>query len=80
MVKLMVDPSLQARFRDVREAEICDESGQTLGRFLSEAIYRRLVYEWVNAQVSDEELRQSLQQPGGKTLAEIWARPKTNRV
>ncbi len=77
MVKMMVDPNLEARFRDVKEAEICDESGQTLGRFLSEAMYRRLVYEWVNVQVTDEELRQSLQQPGGKTLAEIWARLET---
>jgi hypothetical protein len=74
MVKMMVDQKLEARFRDVPEAEICDESGQTLGRFLSEAMYRRLVYDWVNAQVSDEELRRSFQQPGGKTLAEIRAR------
>ena len=29
--------------------------------------------EWVNAQVTDVQLHESLQ-PGGKTLAEIWSR------
>ncbi len=77
MVKMTVDPNLEARFRELKEAEICDESGQTLGRFLSEEMYRRLLYEWVNAQVTDEELRQSFQQPGGKTLTEIWSRLET---
>jgi hypothetical protein len=77
MVKMTVEPGLVARFRELGEAEICDESGRTLGRFVSEEMFRRLVYDWVNAQATDAEIRQSLQQPGGKTLAEIWTQLKT---
>lgn len=54
--------------------ELCDESGSSVGHFLSEQLYRRLLYDCANAQVSDEELERRRQQPGGRTLAEIWAR------
>jgi len=73
MVKMTVEHDLAARFQGLKEAEICDEAGRTVGRFLSEEMFRRLVYKWANAQVTDDELRQSLQQPGGRTLAEIWS-------
>jgi len=74
MTKVILDAALDARFRNVDEAELCDQWGRTLGRFLSERVYRRLLYDWANAQVTDEELQRRLQQPGGRTLAEIWAR------
>lgn len=74
MVRMVLDPSVGSRFRGVREAELCDESGQTLGRFLSEEAYQRMVYDRLNAQVTDEELEQSFQEPGGRTLGEIWER------
>jgi hypothetical protein len=74
MTKIIVGSGMAARLREVKDMELCAESGQTLGRFLSEETYRRLVYQWANAQVTDEDLQRSLQQSGGKTLAEIWAR------
>ncbi len=74
MVRIILDAPVGARFRGVREAELCDESGEILGRFLSEEAYRRRVYDRLNAQVTDEELERSFQQPGGRTLGEIWGR------
>ena len=74
MPKMIIDPALQAKFHNLDEAELCDESGQPLGYFLSEEVYRRLLYDWANAQITDEELQRRLQEPGGRTLAEIWAR------
>jgi hypothetical protein len=76
MTKLVLDPTLRAKFQNLNEAELCDESGRTLGRFLSEEAYRRLVYDFANAQVTDDELQRRLEEPGGRTLAEIRARLK----
>jgi hypothetical protein len=73
MTKLVLDPLLREKLRDVQEAELCDESGRTLGHYLSEEAYRRLVYQWANAQITDEELERRLQEPGGRSLAEIQA-------
>ncbi len=74
MTKLVLDRLLREKLRDVRQAELCDESGRTLGHYLSEEAYRHLVCQWANAQVTDEELERRRQAPGGKTLAQIWAR------
>jgi hypothetical protein len=52
--------------------ELCDESGATVGRFLPEEAYRRLIYDWMKSQISDEELDRRLNQPAGRSLAEIW--------
>lgn len=71
MVKMILDSSLRAKFRDVAEAELCDETGHTVGRFLSEEAYRRLVYDWANAQVTDQELQQGMREPGGRPLSAI---------
>jgi hypothetical protein len=74
MNKMVLDDAIGARLRSVDEAELFDPSGQRVGRFLSEELFLRLVYDWANAQVTDEELQRRRQAPGGKTLAQIWAR------
>jgi len=74
MNKVLLNDAVCTELRDLEEAELCDRSGQTVGHFLSETLYRRLLYDWANAQISDEELQRRLQQPGGRTLAEIWDR------
>ena len=74
MNKVILDAAVHARFRDLDEAELCDDTGRTMGHYLSETVYRRLLFDWANAQVSEEELQRRLQEPGGRTLAEIWAR------
>ena len=74
MTRVVLDEAVQAKLRDVDEVEFVDRSGRKVGHFLSEKVYRRLLYDWANAQISDEELDRRRRQPGGRTLAEIWAR------
>ncbi|OHB84305.1 MAG: hypothetical protein A2V98_18725 [Planctomycetes bacterium RBG_16_64_12] len=74
MNRVILDEAARAKLRGVDEVELCDESGQPLGHFLSDALYRRLLYDWANAQISDEELERRRRQPGGHALADIWAR------
>jgi hypothetical protein len=71
--KIVLDPALRAKLNNLNhELEFCDESGRTLGHFLPPEVYQKLLYAWLNAQVTDEELEQVSQEPGGRTLAEIW--------
>jgi hypothetical protein len=74
MGKVLLDEATGAKLRGVHEVELCDELGRRVGHFLSEKLYLRLLYDWANAQISDEELERRRQQPGGRTLTEIWAR------
>ena len=74
MNKVVLDAAVRAKLRNVDEVELCDESGRGVGHFLSEDLYRRLLYDWANAQITDEELQRRQRQPGGRTLTEIWAR------
>jgi hypothetical protein len=60
-----------------QELEICDPSGQTLGRFLPEALYHKLVYALAAAQrppLSPEEVERRRKETGGRSLSEIWQR------
>ena len=73
MTKLVMDDVLRKRLRNLdEEVEVCDESGATVGRFIPEEMFRRLVIEWAFAQTTPEELQQRLNEPGGSSLSEIW--------
>ena len=74
MIKVILDDTTRSKLASVSDAELCDHSGKTVGHFLSEDVYRRLVIDWANAQITDEELQQRLAKPGGRSLAEIWQR------
>ena len=74
MTKVVLDESVRAKLHNVDEVELCDDLGRKLGHFLSEQLYHRLLYDWANARVTDEELERRRRQPGGRALAEIWAR------
>jgi len=73
MIRVNLDNQLESQLSGLDDAQLCDASGTLLGHFLSEDRYRRLVCEWANAQLSDEELQRRLQTPGGKMLSEILA-------
>ena len=73
MNKMILDDAIGAKLRGVDKAELFDPSGRKVGRFLSEELFLRLVYDWANAQITDEELERRRQAPGGKTLGHIWA-------
>lgn len=74
MTKVILNEEIRERLRNSEQAELLDESGRPIGHFLSEELYRRLLYDWANAQITDEELEQRRRAPGGRTLEEIWAR------
>lgn len=74
MPKLTLDPQLQAKLQNLTtELELCDESGKTLGFFLPAQRHRELIYAWLNAQVSDEELEEARREGGGRPLSQILA-------
>jgi hypothetical protein len=55
------------------ELELCDEAGQTMGRFLPEAMYQKLLYALAMAQrppLAPEEIERRKQEPG-KPLHEM---------
>jgi hypothetical protein len=73
MDKLVIDPALRAQFPNLAgPVEFCDEAGKTLGHFLPADVYREFLLAWVNANITEEELERRRQEPGGRTLAEIW--------
>ena len=78
MEKVILDDAVRAKLSAVDEVELCDRSGRKVGHFLSEGLFRRLLFDWANAQITGEELERRRQQPGGRTLDEIWARLKTS--
>jgi hypothetical protein len=73
MTRVVIDQSIRAKFNDLAEQiELCDETGRTLGYFVPPEMHRELIRAWAIAEVSDEELERRRQEPGGKTLQEIW--------
>jgi hypothetical protein len=75
MPKVILDETLRAKLNGLNEPlELCDETGGTLGHFLPADVYREIIVAWSKARTSDEELERRMQQPGGRTLAEIWQR------
>jgi hypothetical protein len=77
MSKIILDPDLKARLNGLNEQlEICDADGRTLGRFLPEQAYRKLLYAAIEAACfhDKEELERRRRETGGMTLAEFWKR------
>lgn len=75
MSKITLDADLRSKLNGLNEQmEICDESGQTLGQFLPEAIYKKLLYAAVKAACphSEEELERRRHESGGRSLQEFW--------
>jgi hypothetical protein len=75
-----LDPgTLPAQVDLYTPAEWCDPDGNVLGLYQplyadaeAKSHHKRQVYDWLNAQVTDEELERARQETGGRTLAEIW--------
>ncbi len=74
MQKIIIDEVLRNRLHDFADQiELCDEAGQTLGHFLPAGLYRTLLYSTVKEpNLTVEDIERRLQQPGGRSLAEIW--------
>jgi hypothetical protein len=74
MVQLNLDSEQLKKLTGVEDARICDSAGRLVGHFLSEELYRRLLYDWANARISEEELERRRRAPGGRKLSDILAR------
>jgi hypothetical protein len=73
MSRVTLDPVLRAKLNGLQEPlEVCDEGGKTIGHFLPEDAYRRILHTLAQSQITDEEIAKLRQQKGGRTLAEIW--------
>jgi hypothetical protein len=75
MTKLIVEESLRTKLSKLEEeVEFCDESGKLLGIFYPFGKGSFSLPPGMDCPFSDEELERRRQEPGGHTLAEIWAR------
>jgi hypothetical protein len=76
MGKVTLDPYLRARLNNLEsELELCDENGRTLGHFVPEDVYRKLLAASLQVPFSEEEIERRRQQKGtGGSLAEFWKR------
>jgi hypothetical protein len=75
MTRVILDADLKVRLNGLKDQlEICDPDGRTVGHFLPEAVYRKLLYQAVEAACphrADERERRRLE-TGGRSLAEFW--------
>lgn len=74
MKNINLAPGLGSQFDGVsEELEVCDEAGRSLGHFLPNGMYAKLLYAAVEAACpfSPEELARRRQEREGKPLAEI---------
>ncbi len=74
MTKVIVDERLRRKLINLAEqAELCDELGQTFGTFIPREPQETKLPPGVEPPFSQEELERRMNEPGGRTLAEIWA-------
>ncbi len=74
MTKILVDEALRKKLTNVDElAELCDESGKTLGIFYPAEPQETKLPAGFKSPISDDELERRRKEQGGRTLAEIWA-------
>ena len=75
MSKITLDAALRSKLNGLTESlAVCDETGQTVGHFLPEQTYRKMLYQIAESQCpyTREELRAFRQETGGQPLAELW--------
>jgi len=74
MTRVIIEKSLRAKLVKLKQqAELCDEAGQTIGLFFPYEPQVTKLPPDVESPISDEELERRLKEPGGCSLAEIWA-------
>ena len=74
MTTVVVDKELRNKLKDLEHPVVfCDEAGKTVGRFLPEAEYRKMLYDLARHMFTDEEPDEAEKETRGKSLAEIVA-------
>jgi hypothetical protein len=72
MTRVIVDTTVRAQLDKIKEpAELCDEAGRVLGRYLP--VLDATLYQRMEVPISEEELDRREREAGGRSLAEILA-------
>ena len=75
MSKVTLDPHLRSSLNGFTETlEICDESGNTVGHFLPEVVYRKMLYALAESQrppLKPEDIQRRRAESGGRPLSAI---------
>lgn len=72
MTTVVVDKELREKLNGFEhEVIFCDESGQTVGRFLPESEYMKMLYERARHMFTDEELEAARRPQREYTTAEV---------
>jgi hypothetical protein len=74
MSKVILDDDLRAKLNGLNETvEVCAPTGETVGQFVPQAEYMKMLYAWELQQPVDlEELERRAREPGGMKLADFW--------
>jgi len=72
MSKVILDPELRGKLNGLNEpVEVCEPTGETVGHFVPEELYLKLLYALARDAVSEEELDAAAREPGGRSWADI---------
>ena len=75
MIRVTVDQTLRAQLNGLgADIELCDENGQTLGHFLPQRQYVKLLCLVAESRCpyTEEQIQEFEKQTGGAPLAEVW--------
>jgi hypothetical protein len=72
MTQITLDDDLKARLEGLKQTvEVRDEIGRTVGQFVPQDEYMKLLYAWAKTAVTDEELEEARRSGPGRKLSEI---------
>jgi hypothetical protein len=75
MGKITLDPVLRAKLNGLNEEmEVRDENDKTIGMFLPQSEYNKLLMRLSEPHFTPEEMERRRNSVGGCSLAEIWSR------
>lgn len=83
MTQIVVDETLRSKLNGCREEiALLDDGGKPIGHFLPEAVYKKLLYAWVESQCpyTKEEMAEFRKQTDGRPLKEIWKSLGSNEI
>lgn len=75
MNQIILDDELRAKLNGLSTTvEVRDAAGDTVGQFVPQHEYVKLVYAWAKAEVTEDELDAASREPGGLPLSEVLKR------
>jgi len=75
MGKITLDTALRAKLNGLNEKmEVCDENDETVGMFLPQSEYNKLMLASMEIPFTKEEIEKMRNSGGGCSLDEIWKR------